>query len=107
LAEGLDIIVGAGVLAAELVARETEDGEVFRVLRLEFLVELLEAFELGSEAALGCSVDDQDSFALERGEGEGLSFLCLGGCRLETVSHFCTRVDHEGIKYVLSTGLKS
>ena len=47
LAEGLDVVVGAGVLAVELVAGEAEDGEVFRVALLQLLVELLEAFELG------------------------------------------------------------
>lgn len=76
MAEGLDLIVGAGILATELVARETEDGEVFRVFGLEGLVELLEALELRGEAALGGGIHDQDDLAFKGAEGEGLATLC-------------------------------
>jgi hypothetical protein len=44
-------------LSAELVAGEPEELDVLGVLRLEFLVELLETLELGGEAALGGGVD--------------------------------------------------
>lgn len=75
-------------MAVELVAGEAEDGEVFRVLGLELLVEGLEVFELGGEAALGGGVDDEDDLAVEGAEGEGLALLCsrvlvaisLGAC---------------------------
>lgn len=76
LAEGLNLVVGTGVLAVELVAGEAEDGEVFRVALLQLLVELLEAFELGCETALGGGVDDEDDLALQGGEGKGLALLC-------------------------------
>lgn len=64
LTEGLDLIIGAWVLAAELVAGEADDDEVIGVLLLDVLVELLQAGELGGEAALGCGVHDQDDLAL-------------------------------------------
>lgn len=71
----MNLIVGTGILAAELVARESEDSKVFGVLFLKLLVEFLEAFKLGSEAALGGSVDDKDGFAFKRGEWERRAFL--------------------------------
>lgn len=76
LAEGLDIIVGAGILATKLVARESEDGEIIAVALLQGLVELFEALELRGEAALGGGVNDEDDLALERGEREFLALLC-------------------------------
>lgn len=86
LAEGLNVVVGAGVLAAELVAGEAENGEIFGVLLLQLLVELLEAFELGCETALGGGVDDEDNLALQGGEGEGLALLCEVGRVSELLS---------------------
>lgn len=76
LAEGLDLVVGTGVLAAELVAGESEDFKVLRVLRLELLVEFLEALELRSEATLGGGVDGEDDLAFERGKRERLALFC-------------------------------
>lgn len=73
LAEGLDLIVGAGILVAKLVAGEAQDGEVIRVLVFDGFVERLEALELGREAAFGSGVHDQGDFALEVGEGVGLA----------------------------------
>jgi len=52
LAELLDVIVAAGVLTTELVARDADDLKVVRVGCLDLLVELLEALELRSETAL-------------------------------------------------------
>ena len=78
MAEGLDLIVGAGVLVAELVAWETDDGEVLGVFALQVLVELLEALKLRGKATFGGGVDDQDDLAGERGEGEGSTLLCSG-----------------------------
>lgn len=69
LAELLDLIVAAGVLAAELVAREADDFEVVGVLRLQVLVEFLKPGELRGEAALGGGVDDEDDFVRELREG--------------------------------------
>jgi hypothetical protein len=51
LAEGLDLVVGAGVLATELVAGEPDDFEIVGVRGLEVFVEFLETGELGGEAA--------------------------------------------------------
>ena len=79
LAELLDLIVAAGVLAAELVAGEADDLEVVGVLRLEVLVQLLQPRELRREAALGGCVDDEDDLAVQLREGELGAALC-GGC---------------------------
>lgn len=67
-AEVLDLLVAAGLLAAELVAGEGDDGEVIGVLLLDLLVDGLEVLVLVGEAALGCGVDDQDDLALELGQ---------------------------------------
>ena len=45
----------------------------------DFLVEFLEAFELGGEAAFGGCVDYEDDFVAEGGEGVGLAFFCWDG----------------------------
>lgn len=65
LAELLDLIVAAGVLAAELVAGKADDLEVVGVLRLQVLVEFLKPGELRGEAAFGGGVDDEDDFAVQ------------------------------------------
>lgn len=67
-AEVLDLLVGAGLLAAELVAGEADDCEVVGVLLLDLLVDGLEVLVLVGEAALGGGVDDQDDLALELGQ---------------------------------------
>lgn len=67
-AEVLDLLVGAGLLAAELVAGEADDYEIVGVLLLDVLVDGLEVLVLVGEAALGSGVDDQDDFALEIGQ---------------------------------------
>ena len=51
LAKLLDLVVGAWVLATELIAREADDFEVVGVFGLDVFVELLETLELGGEAA--------------------------------------------------------
>jgi hypothetical protein len=51
LAEGLDVIVGAGFLGAELVAGEAEDSEIIAVFLLDGFVEFLKAFVLWGETA--------------------------------------------------------
>lgn len=76
LAEVLDLIVGAGLLGAELVAGEAEDLKVFGVLGLDALVDLLETFVLRCETTLGGSVDDEDDLALVVGGRDLLSALC-------------------------------
>lgn len=75
LAELLDVVVGAGLLATELVAGEAENDKVLRVLLLELGPELLETSILGSEAALGGCVDNEDDLALVVGEGNLLTAL--------------------------------
>ena len=78
-----DLFVGAGLLMAELVAGEAYDDEA---LVLVLLVEGLEAVVLGSEAALGRGVDDQEDFAFIVGEfhirpvvGDGGEVIHLSG----------------------------
>jgi hypothetical protein len=65
LAKLLDLVVRTWVLSTELIAREADDLKVIRVLALHLLVQLLEAFKLGCEAAFRCGVDDEDDFAVE------------------------------------------
>ena len=76
LAEVLDLIVGSGLLRAELVAREAEEDNIVTVLLLELLVQSLEAGVLRGEAALGGRVDDEDNLALVVGEVNLLGALC-------------------------------
>lgn len=76
-AEVLDLLVGAGLLAAELVAGEADDCEVVGVLLLDLLVDGLEVLVLVGETALGSGVDDQDDFALEVGQRN----FVVGGCK--------------------------
>lgn len=75
LAELLDVVVGAGLLATELVAGEAENDKVLGVLLLELGPELLETSILGSEAALGGCVDNEDDLALVVAEGNLLTAL--------------------------------
>lgn len=75
LAELLNVIVGAGLLAAELIAGEAEDDKVIGVLALEVGPELLKTGVLRGEAALGGSVDNEDDLALVVGEGNLLAAL--------------------------------
>lgn len=75
MAETLNVLVGTGVLAAELVAREAEDDEVVGVLLLDFGPELLETGKLGGKAALGRGVDDEDNLALVICKGQFLAAL--------------------------------
>ena len=56
LAEGGDLVLGAGLLPAELVAREPEDGEALVGIAV---VDPLEAGVLRGEAALRCGVHHQ------------------------------------------------
>jgi hypothetical protein len=79
LAEALDIVVGSWLLAAKLVAREAKDDEIVAVGCFDFLVEGLETFVLGCEAALGSSVDDEDYLSFVGIEGDGYTFLCSAG----------------------------
>ena len=75
LAELLDLGLGAGLLAPELVAGEAEDDEA---LVAQLLVERLQPLVLGREAARAGGVDDEDDLAgvlgevaLLAGEGRG------------------------------------
>lgn len=77
LAEALDVVVGAGLLAAELVAGEAQDDEVVGVLLLDVLVQLLQAGVLRGEAALGGGVDDEHHLALVVVQGVLLALLCV------------------------------
>ena len=75
MAEGLDVIIGAGFLAAELIAGETENREVFGVFLFYGFVELLKPFVLWREAAFGGGIDDEDDFVFVAFEGDWLPFL--------------------------------
>lgn len=79
LAEALDLLVGPGLLGAELVAGEAEDDKVVRVLLLDLGPELLEAGVLRGEAALGGRVDDENHLALVVGQGDLLAALLVMG----------------------------
>ena len=68
----MDLVVGTGVLAAELIAGEAEDDELVGVFGLDVLVEGLEAFELRGEAALGGGVDGEDYLGGEQHVSFGL-----------------------------------
>ena len=76
MAEGLDVVVGAGFLGAELVAGKAEDGEVIAVFFLDGFVEFFEAFVLWGEAAFGGGVYDEDDFSFVAVEGDGVAFFC-------------------------------
>lgn len=79
LAETLDVVVGAGFLAAKLVAGEAEDDKVVGVLGADLLPDLLEPGVLRGEAALGRCVDDQDDLALVFGERLLFASFYFGG----------------------------
>lgn len=92
MAEGLDVRVCAGLLAAELVAGEAEDAvvgglvvlckgegdvhEVIAVLGFDLFVEGLETFVLGREATFRCGVHDEDDLAGKVGQRKWCSLLC-------------------------------
>jgi hypothetical protein len=63
--ELFDLFVRAGLLLAELIARETKDDES---LAFVFFVDGFESGVLLGVTALGSDVDDQDSFAFVGGE---------------------------------------
>lgn len=77
MAEVLDLVIGPGLLGAELVTRKPEDLEVLRVLGLDVLVELLKAGVLGRETAFGGGVDDEHDLALEVGHRLLDTLLCF------------------------------
>jgi hypothetical protein len=76
LAELLDLLLAAWLLAAELVAREAEHLEA---LAVQLAVELLEALVLRREAALACRVDDQEHLALVARELDRLAVDVVDG----------------------------
>jgi hypothetical protein len=76
LAELLNLVVGARVLAAKLIARETDNLKVVGVFALDVLVQLLQALELGCEAAFRRRIYDEDDFAVELAEVVGGALLC-------------------------------
>lgn len=87
-AEVLDLLVGAGLLAAELVAGEADDCEVVGVLLLDLLVDGLEVLVLVGEAALGGGVDDQDDLALVIGQRD----FVVGGCEDNALVSRCLQM---------------
>jgi hypothetical protein len=74
-------------------------------LRLQVLVQLLEAGELRCEAALGGCVDDEDDFVVQLGQVVGLALLyyimlagrpvqgrlCAGGVFADGRATYCPR----------------
>ena len=111
-AEVLDLVVAAGVLAAELVAGEAEELDVVGVLALQLcaasevlesngsllfsslfgrkrtFVELLKTLELRGEAAFAGGVDDQHDLALQILQRVWLALLVVG---LEIIEGCCGR----------------
>ena len=75
-AKTLNLVIGARILAAELVAGETEDLKVVGVVLLNLFIQLLEPRELRREAAFAGRVDDEHDFVLVLVEGHGLAFFC-------------------------------
>ena len=59
-AKFFDLFGGAGFLGTEIVAGHAEDGEAFIFV---FFLDGFELFVLGSEAAFGGDVDEEDDFA--------------------------------------------
>lgn len=89
----LNLIVGAGILVAELVGREGDNLKVVWVFGFNVLVQLLEAVKLRCEAALGRRVDDEDDFALELGEVVGLALFCKRRVKRLVLEAKSCRVD--------------
>ena len=73
-AEFLDLVVRARLLLAKLVGGE---GKHFESLVLIFLVDLLQSLVLRCETALAGSIDDQEHFSLEPGQGDLLALDVL------------------------------
>lgn len=95
-AKVLDLLVAAGLLAAELVAGEADDGEVVGVLLLEGLVDGLEVLVLVGEAALGRRVDDQDDLALVVGQRD----FGVGGCKKKKAHSLAGKVVQRACKQI-------
>lgn len=76
MAKALNVVITTWLLAAKLIAWESQELNVVAVLRLELLVQHLETFVLGREAALAGRVDDEDDLVGVVCEGDGLTFLC-------------------------------
>jgi len=81
-AEGLDVVVCAGLLGTELVAGEAEDLEIVSMCLLQLLIQFLQTLILWRESAFTSRVDDQDYFSFVGFEGCGVAFLVE---RLEVV----------------------
>ena len=74
-AEFFNLLVAAGLLAAELVAGEAEHHQAFILI---LLIKGLQAIILGREAALGSGVHHQQHLALEVGEIHHLPLVAQG-----------------------------
>lgn len=109
LAEVLNVVVGAGLLSAKLVAGEAKDDKVVRVRLGELLVEVLEAGVLGGETALGGRVDDEDDLALVVLQGNLLAALCGWKPRIQSpcvATEFRKMREDGTVEDSLSSGLK-
>ena len=84
-AEFGDLLIGAGLLAGKLVAREADDHQP---LVLVLLIEGLQTVVLRSEAALGSGVDNHEDFAFELREVY-LGFLVAAGLEIIDLCHSC------------------
>lgn len=102
LAELLDLVVGARLLARKLVAGEAEDDEVVAVLLADRGVQLLEARVLARQTAVGGRVDDEDDLAFVVGEGDFVAAFWRG-----ELIRFAFDLSGVGGSYALSSGLKS
>lgn len=80
LAEALNLVVALGVLVAKLIARKAKDDKVIAIAMLfaHFLVQSLEALELGRKGAFRSRIDNEHDFVGVLGQRKWLEFLCPG-----------------------------
>jgi len=64
LAEALDIIIAAWLLASKLITWEAQEFNLITILLLQLLIQRLETSILGCETALRSRVDDENDFVI-------------------------------------------
>lgn len=69
-AKGLDLLIGAGLLSAEIVGRDSDDDQA---LSLVFFVDSFKGSVLRGESAAAGDVDQEQNFAVKLGERGRLS----------------------------------
>ena len=69
------LLVAAGLLVGELIAREADDD---KSLILILLIKSLQAIILGGETALGCGIDNHQNLAVELREVHFCALVAQG-----------------------------